>query len=145
MACTAHTRPDFAHTQWRRTRASKLRPIGPMAVFRLWVSMRIRCWRSLRGERPWRRAEDVWMDLALAVESALVDGPGQVGMSIDRNQCFDRVSQRIAFNLGERQGKHPRVLQPLRGMHRSLRRRFGMAGHVGTSLAASSGITQGCI
>ena len=84
------------------------------------------------------------MDFELAVTSALVDGSDLVGMSIDWSKCVDRVPQGIAFKLAERQGAHPRVLQPLRGMCRELRMRFVMAGHVGTELAASNGIIQGC-
>ena len=71
----------------------KLRPIGLMAsVYRLWASLRVRDimhWQekwadtALYGCRPGRRAEDVWMDLSLSVESALVDGSDLVGMSID--------------------------------------------------------------
>ena len=55
------------------------------------------------------------MDLALAVESALVDGSDLVGMSIDWSKCFDIMPQNIAFKLAERQGTHPRVLQPVLG------------------------------
>ena len=58
---------------------------------------------------------------------------------------FDGVPQGIAFQLAERQGLHPRVLQSLRGMYRELRRRFVMAGHVGKEFAASNGIIQGCL
>ena len=46
--------------------------------------------------------------------------------------------------LAERQGLHPGVLQPLRGMYRELRRRFVMAGHVEKEFVASDGIIQGC-
>ena len=132
----------------------KLRPIGLMAsVYRLWASLRVRDimhgqekWAdtALYGYRPGRRAEDVWMDLAVSVEAALVEGADLVGMSIDWSKCFDRVPQGIAFNLAEKQGLHPRVLQPLRGMYRDLRRRFVMAGHVGSEFAASNGVIQGC-
>ena len=45
----------------------------------------------------------------------------------------------------ERQGINSRVLQPLRGMYRELRRRFVMAGHVGMEFAASNGIIQDCL
>ena len=38
---------------------------------------------ALHGYRPGRRAEDVWMDIALSVGSALVDGPNLMGMTID--------------------------------------------------------------
>ena len=101
-----------------------LRAIGLMAsVYRLWAS------------QTRRRAEDVWMDLSLSVESALVDGSDLVGVSIVWSKCFfDRVPQGIALQLAERQGLHPRVLQLLRGMYRELRRRFVMAGHVGRNL-----------
>ena len=122
------------------------------SVYRLWASLTIRHimhWQekwtdtALHGYRPGRRAEDVWMDLSLSVESALVDGSDLVGMSIDWSKCFDRVPQRIAIQLAERQGFFPRVLQPLRGMYRELRRRFFMAGRVGREFAVSNGISQG--
>ena len=102
----------------------KLRPMGLMAsVYRLWASLRVRDimhWQekwadtALSGYRPGRRAEDVWMDLSLSVESALVDASDLVGMSIDWSKCFDRVPQGIAFQLADRQDLHPRVLEPLR-------------------------------
>ena len=93
-----------------------MRPIGLMApVYRLWASLRFRDilhWQekwadnALHGYRPGRRAEDVWMDLSMTVESALADGSDLVGMSIDWSKCFDRVPQGIAFQLAERQGLH---------------------------------------
>ena len=46
--------------------------------------------------------------------------------------------------LTERQGLHPRVLQPLRGMYRELRRKFVMAGHARKEFVASNGVIQGC-
>ena len=84
------------------------------------------------------------MDLSLSVESALDDGFDLMSMSIDLSDCFDRVPQEIAFQLAERQGIHPRVLRPLRGMYRELRRRIVTAGHVGKEFAASNGIIQCC-
>ena len=132
----------------------KLRAVGFMAsVYRLWASFEGSSHNTLAGKLAaprcmvtglGRRAEDVWMDLALAVESALVDGSDLVGMSIDWSKIFDRVPQGIAFQLAERQGIHPRVLQPLRGMYREMQRRLVMGGHVGKELAASNGIIQGC-
>ena len=35
-----------------------------------------------------------------------------LSMSIDWSKCFDRVPQGFAFQFAERQGLHPRVLQP---------------------------------
>ena len=64
------------------------------SVYRLWASQRIRDilhWQekwadnALHGYRPGRRAEDVWM------ESALADGSDLVGLSIDWSKCFDGV------------------------------------------------------
>ena len=81
-------------------RLKKLRPTGLMAsVYRLWASLRIRDmlhWQekladnALHGYRPGRRAEDVWMDLSIIVESALADGSDLVGMSIESSarDCF---------------------------------------------------------
>ena len=86
---------------------------------------------ALCGYGRGRRADDVWMDLAWAVGSALVDGSDVLGMSIDWSKCVDCVPNGFAVKLAERKSIHPRVLQPLRGRYRSLRRRFVMAGHVG--------------
>ena len=132
----------------------QLRPTGLMAsVYRLWASMRVRdimhkqeklADNALHGHRPGRRAEDVWMDLALSVDSAPVDGSDLMGMSIDWSKCFDGVPLEIAFRLAESQGINSRVQQLLRGMHRDMRRRFVMAGRVGMEFAASNGIIQGC-
>ena len=114
----------------------KLRPIGLMAsVYLQWAAMRIRDiihWQgkwadtALHGYRAGRRAEDVGMDLAWSVESALVNVSDLVGMSIDWSKYFGRIPRGTAFKLTERQGIHPRVLQLLRGMYRELRRRFVM-------------------
>ena len=41
---------------------------------------------ALHGYRPGRPAEDVWMDLSLSVESALVDGSDLVGISDTGNR-----------------------------------------------------------
>eukprot|EP00973_Karenia_brevis_P077081 10705703-Karenia_brevis.AAC.1 len=41
-------------------------------------------------------------------------------------------------------GLHGRVLHPLSGMYRSLKRRFRMAGGVGQAFVANNGILQGC-
>ena len=87
---------------------------------------------ALHGYRPGRRAEDVWMDLSLFVESALVDGSDLV-VSIDWSKCSPSSSLR---------GKalHPRMLQPLRGMYRDWRRRFVMAGHVAKEFAVRESV-----
>ena len=83
------------------------------------------------------------MDLSMSVESALVDCFDLMVLSIDWSTGFGKVPQASCFQLAERQGKHPRVLQPLRGMYSELRRRFVMAVHVGKEYAASNGIIQG--
>ena len=100
---------------------------------------------ALYGYRPGRRAEDMWIDLSLPVEPALVDGSDLIGLSIDCSKCFDRVPRGIDFQLAERQGIHLRVLQPLRGMYRELRRRFVVASHVGKEFEASNGIIPGSL
>ena len=84
------------------------------------------------------------MDLSMTVESELADGSDLVDMSIDGSKCFDRDPQGIAFQLAERQGLRPRVLQPLRGIYRELRRRFVMAGPVEKEFVASNSVIQGC-
>ena len=50
----------------------------------------------------------------------------------------------LPSRLAERQGIHPRLLQPLRGLYRELRRQFVTASHVRTDFAPLSGIIQGC-
>ena len=89
---------------------------------------------ALHGYRSERRAEDVWMDLSMTVESALAGGSDLVRMSIDWSKCFDRVPQGIAFELAERQGLHPRVLQPLRGMYCELRKKVRHGGSRGEGI-----------
>ena len=81
----------------------KSRPIGLMApVYRLWGSMRIR--DVIKWQNKWADTHCMadgqgyvlrtWMDLALSVESALVNGSDLVGVSIDWSKCFDRVPAR---------------------------------------------------
>ena len=84
---------------------------------------------ALHGHRRGRRAGVVWMHLSLSVKSALVNGSDLMGMSIDWN---------VTFQVAWMQGIHPRVLQPVCGRYRELRRWFVMAGHVGRKFAASN-------
>ena len=76
----------------------------------------------------------------MTVESALVDGSDW--WAIDWSKWFDRVPQGIAFKLAERQGIHPSVLQPLRGMYPELRTGAVMVGHVQPRMASSKAVSE---
>ena len=115
----------------------KLRPTGLMASEK-WADT------ALHGYRPGRRAEHVWMDLSLSVESALVDGSDLVGMSVDWSNCFDRVPQRIAFQLAERQSAHLECCNLCVACTVSCEEGLLWTGHVEKEFVASHGIIQGC-
>ena len=134
--------------------AANTRPITVMScLYRLWASTRMHellqwqeTWLSeeVSSYRPGMGCEDTWYAEALLVEEALLAGEPLAGMNLDFMKAFDMLPHSILFGIAEHMGLCPRVLRPLRGIYRSLRRQFKVGGLVGPSFASSNGILQGC-
>ena len=132
----------------------KLRPITVMSVFyRLWAGTRLRdllpwqeSWADdcLHGYRPGRSAETVWWKLALKVERALLEEGHLAGISLDYSKCFDRVPMNIVLKLAQHMGMAPGIVVAVRGMAKSLKRRFAIGGGLGQPFVSTNGILQGC-
>eukprot|EP00660_Eupelagonema_oceanica_P019441 gene19441-biopygen20255 len=132
----------------------QMRPISVMsAIYRLWAAARLRDvmqWQERwaapgqRGYRAGMGADDVFYELALRCEVALLTGTDFVGVTYDYAKCFDRIPQQIALKLLEALGMAARILKPLRAMYAGLRRRFRVGGGLGEEFLATNGILQGC-
>ncbi len=99
---------------------------------------------NLHGFRSGHAPEDVWWQMGLKVEEALLSGEPLLGFVLDWSKCFDRVPVNLVLRLAEELGMPKCVHTGLSGMYDQLRRRFRIAGHVGPPFAASNGIIQGC-
>eukprot|EP00660_Eupelagonema_oceanica_P019190 gene19190-biopygen18435 len=101
--------------------------------------------KGQRGYRPGQGTEDLYWELALKLEEALLKGDPFGGASLDSEKAFDRIPQEILMNLMTQLGLHDRLTAPLRAMYRGLRRRFRVTGTaVGEEFSATNGILQGC-
>ena len=88
---------------------SKLRPISVMSViYRAWAAGRVRdltSWQQewiadcLHGFRQGHSPEDVWWQMGLQVEDALLNGSDLMGFILDWSKCFDRVSMFLRARL----------------------------------------------
>ena len=131
-----------------------MRPISvASAVYRLWAATRLRDaikWQEgwvhpgQHGFRPNHGTMDVYWELAVRVEEALVLGQPLTGLMLDYAKCFDRLPHGVMLALGDASGAHPRLMGPLRQMYAGLRRRFKVGGGVGKEFRATNGILQGC-
>eukprot|EP00660_Eupelagonema_oceanica_P019763 gene19763-biopygen20777 len=133
----------------------QMRPISVLsAVYRLWAATRLRDMRrwqerwaakGQRGYRPGQGVEDVYWEIALRMEEAVLKGLPFGGLPYDSEKAFDRIPQQIMMTLMEKLGLHQRISAPLRAMYKGLRRRFRITGTaVGQEFSATNGILQGC-
>eukprot|EP00660_Eupelagonema_oceanica_P019356 gene19356-biopygen31077 len=133
----------------------RMRPISVMSsVYRLWAGVRLRgmiAWqekwaaKGQRGYRPGQGVEDVYWEIALRMEEAVLKGLPFGGLPYDSEKAFDRIPQQILMTLMESLGLHQRISAPLRTMYKGLRRRFRVTGAaVGQEFSATNGILQGC-
>eukprot|EP00660_Eupelagonema_oceanica_P019456 gene19456-biopygen3601 len=133
----------------------RMRPISVMSsVYRLWAGVRLRgmiAWqekwaaKGQRGYRPGQGVEDVYWEIALRMEEAVLKGLPFGGLPYDSEKAFDRIPQQILMTLMESLGLHQRISAPLRAMYKGLRRRFRVTGTaVGQEFRATNGILQGC-
>ena len=130
------------------------RPISvASAVYRLWAATRLRVameWQEgwihegQHGFRAKHSTVDVYWEVALLLEQAVLDGEDLSGLILDYAKCFDKLPHKIMLKLAEEAGAHARLLGPLKDMYDRIRRRFKMAGGLGTEFIATNGILQGC-
>ena len=134
--------------------AEDLRPITVMStLYRLWSATRV-CsvlqwqegWASpcLMGFQNLLGCEDVFWQMGLDIEEALLTARRLCGLSIDFSKAFDRVPREHVFKLAEHLGLPPFILEPLKGMYGQLRRRFKIGGCLGEAFESTNGILQGC-
>ena len=134
--------------------AQDLRPITVMpALYRLWSAVRVSSvlrWQEgwatpcLLGFRHMLGCEDVFWQMALDIEKALLCNERLCGLSVDFSKAFDRVPQEHVFKLASRLGLPHHIIGALKAMYAQLRRRFKIGGTVGEAFASTNGILQGC-
>ena len=131
-----------------------MRPISvASAVYRLWAVTRLRDamrWQEgwahpgQHGFRPKHGTLDVYWEMALRVEDALLSGTELAGILLDYAKCFDRLPHGIMLRLASESGASERLMAPIRSMHSHLRRRLKFCGGVGEVFQATNGNLQGC-
>eukprot|EP00660_Eupelagonema_oceanica_P019203 gene19203-biopygen19823 len=138
------------------TEPLNLRPISVMSpVYRLWAATRLRemiRWQErwiARGQKGFRQGyacSDVYYEIALQIEEAILCGKPLGGISWDYRKCFDLIPQEILLRLLARMGLDERIGAPMRAMYVGLQRQFkvGASGAIGAPFYASNGILQGC-
>ena len=124
--------------------------------------------QHLRGGLPGREAADVWYQLALHIEAALLgvleepppapsehsqpvegESPSEVepdwfaGIALDLVKFFDLVPYELLFSLFEHLGMPPEVLRALRGFYREVECRFALGEVLGRWFRKTSGLFQG--
>eukprot|EP00662_Eupelagonemidae_sp_cell21_P058290 gene58290-biopygen26341 len=129
------------------------RPITVMCLlYRVWASTRMR--HVLRWQERWARpgqgayrpgrcTEDLYWRVALRLEHAALSGDPAAGATFDYRKCFDMFPWPLVTRLFSITGLEDRVIRPMRAMWGSLRRRFRIAGGVGSAFLATNGGLQG--
>ncbi|CAE8623234.1 unnamed protein product [Polarella glacialis] len=131
-----------------------LRPITVMSVvYRVWAIRRLqnlRTWQekwASEAQFAYRSGrsplEPLW-HLSLQIESSLLEDKPLYGISFDYSKCFDNIPHNILLNLVGSMGMASRILRPVTGMYKQLRRRFKVAGGIGKEFSSTNGIPQGC-
>eukprot|EP00973_Karenia_brevis_P013783 1871111-Karenia_brevis.AAC.1 len=83
------------------------------------------------GARQRHSTEDVYWQLALKIERAMLEDLPLYGFTLDYAKCFDQIPWDIMFRLAEQLGMSGRILKPVESMYLNLRRRFKYAGSCG--------------
>jgi len=132
----------------------KQRPISvASAVYRLWAAVRLRDamkWQEgwihqgQHGFRAKHSTLDVFWEMGLRVEQAMLNDEDFSGLVLDYAKCFDKLPHKIMLKLAKAAGAHQRLLGPLKNMYDRIRKRFKLAGGLGEEFMATNGILQGC-
>ena len=122
-------------------------------IYRIWAAIRARgasSWldkfvpHGIHGCRPKHSAEDLFWNLAAALEHAHLNSQPLHGIAVDFKKCFDTVPTEIAFKLAERLGFNQTVLHTLRAAYDGMERHFKAGGSIGEGFTPTNGIMQGC-
>ena len=123
-------------------------------LYRAWSSLRTtdllkwqETWihRNARGFRQNSGTEDVFWELAVRVETAIVKQQELYGVAFDFVKCFDCIPHGILFGVLTEMQVSSRILVPMKAMYASLTRRWKLSQTVvGTEWRTSNGILQGC-
>ena len=130
------------------------RPLGIMSViYRVYCGYRlvdVLQWQdsvihaAQAGFRPGRGSDDVYYDIALSIEEALLSGHSLIGVHFDYKKAFDLVPRNIIFNLASRLGFSSSLLNVMKRMYSNLQRFFKIPGGHSQPFRSSCGILQGC-
>ena len=130
------------------------RPLGIMSVvYRIYCAYRLLDviqWQdailhdSQFSFRPGRSCDDVFYDIALAIEESMLSGDPLVGVHFDDKKAFDLVPRNLIFQLSKRLGFSSSLLDVMQNMYTGLKRFFKLPGGHSAPFKSTCGILQGC-
>lgn len=89
--------------------------------------------------------EDLFWQLAVRVEKAILAGDELFVVAFDFRNCFEMIPLGILFGILTEMGLSNRILAPMQTMYASFKRRWKLSKNaVGTGWTATNGILQGC-
>ena len=133
----------------------ELRPLSIMSsIYRMWGSIRTQdllIWQerwlhhNARGFRKNSGTEDLFWQLAVRVEKAILCGEELYGVSFDFRKCFDLIPHGILFSILQEMGLPSGILQPMRHMYNDLKRYWKLGKTaIGQPWQTTNGVLQGC-
>ena len=130
------------------------RPLGIMStLYRLFCCFRLQdvlLWQESilhqdqRGFRTGHSCDDIYYQIALSIEEALLNGEDLIGLHFDYQKAFDLIPRNIIFRLAKIQGFDPTLLAVMENMYTRLQRYFKIPGGHSAPFVSSCGILQGC-
>lgn len=130
------------------------RPLGVMSflycVYCAYRLMDVIQWQekvlhhSQHGFRQGHSCDDVFYDIALSMEEALLSGNSLTGVHFDYKKAFVLVPRNIIFNLASRLGFSSKLLDVMKSIFSTLQRFFKLPGGHSKPFKSSCGILQGC-
>lgn len=130
------------------------RPLGIMStLYRLFCCFRLQdvlLWQESilhqdqRGFRTGHSCDDIYYQIALSIEEALLNGEDLIGLHFDYQKAFDLIPRNIIFRLAKILGFDPTLLAVMENMYTRLQRYFKIPGGHSAPFVSSCGILQGC-
>eukprot|EP00438_Fugacium_kawagutii_P021050 Skav222606 [mRNA] locus=scaffold5038:163421:168487:- [translate_table: standard] len=132
---------------------NQFRPICILSlIYRVWASIRTKqlvqwlsalCPCGLYGNRPGHDTSQLWWNLALQIESALLEDIPIHGTLGDLVKCFNTLPRLPVFHIASRLKIPSGILQPWFNAISQLERRFSVLGEVGVPLRSTTGFPEG--